>query len=661
MADHPEPLLSASESGHARMRFKDLFLTHVSHGLPWALLLTLLTIVLHHLHWLEDFDGRSMRTVSEAAGYKKFVGQTFEVVDDPKQRILVLEVSTRMRARVFETLSSKLANDDDIDRVGGVMPVDRIQLAKLIENVASRLEEPTGSALKPIRPGVVAIDVDVVPVGAIQADGDAGNDRLGSFEIMAAVNRLRNSAHVILINLSRPDLNERIKRNKFLVDLGCTGLPSTLRGASHDSKGQIRNIAAEPSHGLYIASPSLFYERFGYPLNFPSEPLKSNNDGKDGVFPSVANLIHLRQELDRELSSPASDDKRVLALTRVCREAAQSTSGESNGAEKSKRLREGLLLEDAIANYLPAECADKSSKDSDCIRYGVDDLYEHDFYNWRLINTDFFRRSEIDCKNYETRTDRNLCEPQIPDEIFSASVVIIGVNGGDRHDKFDTPLTGRDSVGGATVHAVGALSQRDRLKLNGEHYGWSILVDILVGLSFVLLWSAIASGIQFSTQRYFRRLAGLVLALIPLSLVAALGTLTIYVISPGFLNCDVWINPLYVLLGLCIHAYSEAWNFHADHSPHLHWPDFTMGSREAMIAVQVALHAMSEKDGRSTVPHRWIDFYDRIALPLIVVVVYAGALSIVIFRHPHEYGWLAALVCGAVLLVSFLYENRHRH
>lgn len=485
---------------------------HTAPGVPVVVLLTLLTVVLHGLHWLEVTEGLAMRHVYR--GHLAGSGQAAMLeVSEASQRIHIIEASASMRARELDTRGDRL-DSTQVDRVGGVRPIDREKMAGLILRLASRLKGlPEGE-----RPKVVAIDVDLAPL--LAGDGPP---------MAWALDRLREVSTVISIVMDRADADQRLARNQFMVETArCTG-----GGVLPAGDG---NAGAKP---LYFASPRVFQPinaGSDYPLKFPYGtarygPSLHPLQPASGHFPSLSNLVALALQAG---TGPAPE-----ALTLLCRQAAQKPTN-------------GMLLEDLIAGHRTAQDCKDDAKDPNCRLFDREGYQELPI-NWTLQDGDHIRRTQID------DSDRLALQVERAEvlhaDLLRAGTLILAIDGGAGHDKFEAAAPTHEPIGGATLLALQALSVREDKALL-DHSLAGVLVDLAAGLAFLVLWATLV-GLLKPLAEALPDLA-LVLKLVSApALAGGLSLVALNMVSPYLLAAGIWANPIYVIVGLVAHAYLE--------------------------------------------------------------------------------------------------------
>ncbi len=575
------------------------------HGLPAVLLLTLLTVIVHKFHAFDAFDSWFTRqSVQVLLTARHELSEP--VIPTAGQRddvIQVVEVGTALRIQALEH-DGKNLKQTELDRIGGVRPIDRDKLADLIEALAAALpiDDP--------KPAVVAIDIDVAPLF------DAPCDPLPASvfqpptppRIAEALNTLREKVHVIVIAMSRPEKSQRRCRNNFMVRVGCT-MSSPAR-------------VDHPRNGLYFASPRLFHDHYDYALKYPFDALQSPHSldklfdwfpwrlnarptpapVADAPFPALGNLINLRLKAN-------PDDREMASLTALCREARRP------GPEND-------LLEDSI----------------DEGRFELD-AFEPRRVNWKLLDGDGIRSTLLSNDEVDRADGPIKALVPLASHVLRSRVIILGVDGGSRHDRFDAATVAPDPISGALMHALVAKSSAEPVQ---ENASIAFSIDALVGIAFVTLWAATVVLLARVAQR--SRLPstfGWLAAAMPIVLALGIGWVVTYALSPWLLeHWNLWSNPAYVLGGLVLHAYLEAWreNWPDVKVHHRHLPDFSFG------ATKLARWRWSSDDA--------------------VIATFCGAIAItgiaLLFSHREKHGHWAATAAAALFILSFVVHRRRK-
>ena len=467
-------------------------------NLPLVLVLSFLTVILHHHGLLDVTDSFFMRWAVQDYLTEPDPDDKGLPLSRPRSpqsdRIQVLEASAAMRVRELEP---QRPDSSDIERVGGVRPIDRAKLANVLTQLAELLDQrvhPRSGSNSGL-PKLIAIDVDVTPLG------EKDDGRL----MIQALHRLRKHASVVTLAMERPTAAQRLARNRFMLKAACT------------QKG------TETTKALYFASPGIFPARFRnyqtFPVTFPFLAETASSFQPAGThFPSLSNLLHLSQD-----EGAKGDGRRALTL--LCDQAAHPPAGE------------GLILQDIVAQG----------------SHGFDDrLYGALATNWTLQKTDLIGWATLESRAH-LKLKPASADWKRADALLDAGVLLISVDGGDGHDKFSIPSLSHEPVSGAMVHALQALSVKDGRQLH-NHSGRAFLVDVAIGFVFLLAWYPV----RWLVHALPKVLVPIFHAAAPLALALAGGWLYAKFGAPWLLGQGYWATPAYVLAGLVLHAYVEA-------------------------------------------------------------------------------------------------------
>jgi len=505
----------------------------VSHALPAVVLLTLLTAIVHWSHALDGVDGWFLRAAVQAYLQRGYDEAQVPPAPAPlAERFTVLEFSASARVRDLELDAGQL-DEADLERVGGVRPIDRAKLAAALGGLAARL------AKLEVKPRVIAIDVDIAPL--------VGTDAGAMAAMKEAIAALRGHAHVVVVALARHEEATRSARNAFMRALACT---------------RAAEAAGPGAKVLAFASPRFFHDRDGYPLKFPFEPAR---DGAPHAFPSLGNVV--ARLLDKP---PAQGQPWPAAVTALCEGAAA-----------------GPLLEDCIdaGPGRPAGCRPVDPDD-----------YESRRLNWPILDQAQIELTRVGSvaalAGQGASREENL--DAIGDHLLSSHALLVGIDGGRRHDKFAGATVDGQPIGGALLHALAAASARPEGLLQ-ERIGVGLLADFGIGTLFAMVWSLVAIVLRSAKRKLkLAQAERLLRLLLPPVIAGALGWAAMATLSPWLLGLGHWANPVYVLVGLTLHAYLEAAQVPREGAcPHALGPvvpDFLYGVR--------AHPAPDERDGR---------------------------------------------------------------
>lgn len=520
------------------------------------LLITLIVVIVHGLHVpdLEATEGHFRREVLARWATDRLAGGD-TAQPTGATRLRVLEVSSGLRIRELEPGGGQLP-ETAIARLQGIRPLARCKTADLLQRLAGQLPAATGAS----PPGrLVVIDFDLAPIGSNPA-GDCVP------EMSAVLGQLRQKATVLAILMSRQDPADRQARNAFWTQAAqCTG--ATPPAAA--------DVRAAPRQPLYLASPQVFHAHHGYPLDFPVGPRRAWLGAPDAaqarefgaVFPSVGNLIGVVLG-----STPPSDDG-ARALIALCAQMAPPWSAEACTLED--RL-------DASSAAARSACAGQGMHGQRVT--GVDATptinrvarLAHSAYNWRLREdrqlgfTPLVRLQQLstDCTGFDC----------IDGRLLNVPVLVLSVDGGAGRDEYAVPNVTPDRVSGAELHALQHLSQLPGQVMHANS-AVAVLADFIAGLLFLGAW--VAARLWLDSLRRWPRLAGALKIAVPMLLVVvAVDCVFRRWLSPWLVGHDYWINPIFVLTGMLLHAYAEAW--HGTHEAQQqhglpHAPDFSFG------------------------------------------------------------------------------------
>ncbi|WP_295644904.1 hypothetical protein [uncultured Methylibium sp.] len=410
----------------------------------------------------------------------------------------------------------------EIARIGGVAPISRDRMAELLADLASRLDRsgnPQGSRTR----WIVAVDVDLAPL----------NEKATSVDSLATMRRaiddLRAHADVVAILLPRPTVEGRRARNAFMVDAGCSRANETA--ATHASSAALR--------GLYFASPRIFHKPGGYPVDFPATLREARSVGPDGSrpvggaapprFPSLGAAVYLLHRGSLQL-----DD--IEALTALCEQA------HANGAKSGS---DGRLLED----MLPPDG-----------NFDAYDTYRPQRFNWRLLDSAQFSSTVVNRLQPESLATST---PGVPVSLvdlapsrLTGPVLLLGVDGGARHDKFEIADAENQRVSGAMLHGLQALSL-DTPVSNCDGTWCGLLADVVLGLTFAVAWGLLYPMLE-RLRSAMPIVGGWSVAAGPIMIAAGLMFACIQIAAVG-MGVDLWLNPAYLMLGLLIEAYLQGW------------------------------------------------------------------------------------------------------
>ncbi len=635
--------------------------------LPLVVLLSMGTVILHSLHVLDATEGYFMRWAVQVHLMGEAAADKLQRTADASLRVQVIEAGVAMRIKELEYGDD--APIQQLQRVGGVRPIDREKFARLLAALATRLADDAhkahqgagnpahGPAPPQPLPRVVAIDVDIAPLPEDQTPAPqpqvAQRTTAANAAMAAALNALRQHAMVIAVVMDRDTPEQRQSRNLFLVNqAGCTRAAVPGGAGQPLAPAALRQAVADPpaDHPLYLASSRVFHDlqrhHAGYPLSFAyagvgsaasatelADPARQALQPTGSHFPSLSNLIHL------STPSVSRKDADRSALTLLCDQAARALV---------QRLPDALVLEDLASGHRPKSCAPSSTADEAHCQVFDPDQYLQRRINWRFQDSDLLGRTELESACQLPGTCSASTQPKLADEHLHAGALIIGVDGGARHDKYEVASVTADAISGATLHALQAVSARPGHDLRALS-AWALGIDILAGAIFLLLWQPVQQQLQ-RARHVPRTLVNLLRVPLPVLLALALGWLAMQQISPAMLAFNVWVNPAYLLAGMAMHAYIEGWASALQQGGHAqHAADFSFGL--GPLLGQVAAIAPSRHGGLrpAGVLPRWAAFSDAAMNWLAQWVVLACA-GVQVFIH---YDGGVAFVVALLVIIAW--------
>lgn len=514
-------MLSVAEAQHAWRKLSPFW-----HGLTALALTMAASTLIEESKLLDGFEDAVVREVARQRSLK----DELKAPTPNELQVQQLEISAQFRVTQLEQRDGV---DSVIQRLGGVAPIDRGRMAEVLTALAERLPVRAMDG----RPPVVAIDVDLAPL-----EGDATSNQQRE-QMLKALAHLRAKAHVIAVVLPRAGdpPSGRQARNCFMRQAACTRL------AGPDASGRVADsqcpmLPTEQSagpNGLFFASPRLFHQTGSYPTKYPYR-LKSSVDRGAGpaalppYFPSlgtliqqqhkhgVAHTIPVAQPLTDEQARHATDAR--LSLTAMC--------------EQAHAPQEGLvLLEDRMAGA-EAESIAKS--------------YEEQRYSWRLLDDPRLQHTVID-------SVAAIRDPSALDAAALARpVMLLGIDGGTSYDKFGVAGISSQSISGAGLHALQAVSIEWQPNALVQKFA-GIVVDVGLGVAYSLSWLLLYQALLRPLRARMPVIGGWLVAAAPLLLGVALIWLCFKLVAIG-MEIDLWINPIYIVAGLLLGIYADAWN-----------------------------------------------------------------------------------------------------
>lgn len=599
----------------------------VWHGVPHLLLITLAVVIVHSMH-PADLEATEAHFRREAM--QRLPGGLEAITQgmDTHPMVRLLDVSATMRIRELEPPADRL-DQSAIDRLQGQRPLDRCSTARLIQDLARRLQ-----ALGPSAPKVVAIDLDLAP---LQAEPPEAKPNCGA-NMAAALNDLRRSTTVVAILMARQLPDERQLRNKFwAAQAGCS-----------------RTQDAPGLRPLYLASPQVFHPHAGPPLDFPYQPhglsvqaaasgvaLPASQEAPFGaVYPSVGNVVDLAlRHADGTPPHPA--------MVALCMQM-----------EAQPLAKSGCTLEDGLH-------ADRSPQASGCRGQDlqlqvtsasqplVDQIarMEKAAYNWPLLNRGWGSTTLL--------SGAQLAHPCssdcLKDDHLTSPVLVLGVDAGAGRDTYMVPNIVPDPLSGAGLHGLHVLSLQNGQQL-WTNSAVGVLADLASGLVFLVFW--VVARLLLESRRLSTAWPGVAKALLiamPLLLVFGAAWLIRRWMSPWLLDWGFWVNPVFVLAGLTLHAYAEAWHG-PTHAHHDHAPDFSFGLAALVQAWRrrsIASEAPRSGAGLTTL-------LDAGVMALLAWSVLLWGLWLLLRSPGIHAGWTVGLALCVVCLIGGWRQWSHR-
>ena len=426
-------------------------------------------------------------------------------------RIQQIELSGEFRALALEEPDPDAAT---VRRLDGVRPLSRAAMAALLQQLAECIRPgglcPSTMSDRAQRPQVLALDVDLAPLRPCTGPGDAE-----CRAVRDALDALRQQVHVVVIALKRPEREANDLVAAFMRDSHCT------RAAPSDSR-----------KGLYFASPLLFERSHQGPLRFPAT---FGHGTHARWFPGLGTLTWMASQpkpLPRE---------QVETLTSLCEAAYRSTPALEHAIDG------GLLVSDA----------------------GADHAYTWRYLNWLAMEDErSLEFTPVGLPDSALGPDSGRCAPGLARQAcldhfvdtlrkfgLGAGTLLLSVDAGGTNDKFTSPGLRAAPVSGAMVHAVQALSVGRNL---ADARAWGIAADVALG---ALMMMALAALKLWALEPLRHRLpyVGALLSTAAVLGVTALFSALAVDISARMLRSDLWFNPLFVMIGLALHALIEGW------------------------------------------------------------------------------------------------------
>lgn len=493
-------------------------------GLGLVAFLTACTVLLHSfpvalLQRMEHaFVSEVMPRALELNEPADGVQQRPRLGQDGEFRIQQIELSGEFRALALEEPAPDAAT---IQRLDGVRPLSRKAMAQLLTALAECLGSgdtcPSTLPDRTTRPRVLALDLDLAP---LQACSGAAAEECDA--VLEALNALRRHVHVVLIALKRPGQEDNDLVARFVRDSGCTRDDTTPTATRH---------------GLYFASPLLFERSHQGPLKFPA--LRAHGEPAHW-FPSLGTVTWMASQAPADPQQDEAARERQRTLTRLCEAAHESTQ--------------------ALELALGGGAAHEGTPDHD---------YRWRYLNWLAMEDEqALAFTPVGLPPADTHPQAGHCLPgpqrqacldSVNDTLrkfgLSAGTLLLSVDAGGRNDKFSSPGLRAEPVSGATVHAIQALSMgRDFADSRGR----GIAADLVMGaLMMVVLALLKLAALEPLRERlpYLGALLGTAAVVIVTLVMSWLAVQ----VSARMMVAGYWFNPLFVLIGLALHALVEGW------------------------------------------------------------------------------------------------------
>lgn len=484
----------------------------MAQGLRMALLLGALTQLIHAAHFsaLEPLNRYATEWLMEARSGYAGMNDRPDVAPD-SLRIQNLELDAALRAEYLEPTS---LDTQALRRLGGIRPIDREQLAKLLDGLSDCLAgAKSDSCLNPDepdkRPMILAIDIDLAP--------RESDTTMSGEKVVTSLQALSKQIQLLLIALPRSDAIAQERRNAFMRRL-CEPNAATL---------DARRIA--------FASPLLLREADSTVREYPG-PSKNHHGA---AYPSVGGLI---QYVFRTVSAPVA--------------ARSDTSNETTPHTKPPL---------DLCQLVPAPGAANPSLP----------LIDHDDWagQYRPVPVDWRHMDSpalafvplLPPPNRDTDWIESAVQQIRAQKGLSAPVLLLSADGGGAVDRFRAPGSS-SPISGAQIHAVQALSVSRPLH---EPTWGGLGLDLLMGGLMTLLAATFHTYFLHPiNERHWPGMKPLLAALSTLAialLTAHAGMeLAAYLSHRG---SDLWVNPTYLILGLGLHAYAETQSPHPEPRP----------------------------------------------------------------------------------------------
>lgn len=477
------------------------------HGLFSLALAMAFSMLIEQSKALDGFEDAVVREVAR----QRELSSVIPLPLPGELQINHLEVSATTRVELLEQRTSV---QGVIERLGGVAPIRRGELAALIDDLADKLKKAG-----PVSAPIVAIDIDLAP---LEGGATTPEERKAMLD---AVAKLRERAHVIAVALPRAVGTDggRSQRNTFMQDAECTRVAGAAPGAN----------TSPARNALFFASPRLFHQTGSYPTKYPYKRADDNAAELPPFYPSLGTLIQLqfKNRFAHEAPPAAAMPDKVAAEVSAMRQALTALCEQAYAPSS-----DGELLEDRMAT--PAA-------------EGIGKAYKERRYSWRLLDD-----PRLEQRTIEASVSGEWLTNVGPDEL-ERPVLLLGIDGGAGYDKFGIAGIAPQPVSGASLHALQALSLEMQPPLLLEKFA-GIGMDVLLALAYALAWYLIKPRL-LPVRQSMPAIGSWLVVGVPL----LLGGFLIWVCFKWvaiWMGIDFWINPLYIVASLLLGIYVDAWS-----------------------------------------------------------------------------------------------------
>lgn len=514
-------MLGVAELQHASRK-----LSPVMHWLIGLALAMAGSTLVERLQFLDGFEDAVLREVAR----QRTLANELSIPGANELQVQQLEISAQARVA---TLEQRTSVDGVIERLGGVAPIQRGRMADVIKALAAQMPD-AGPATAPI----FAIDIDLAP---LEGGATTGGER---DQMLDALTTLRKKAHVIAVVLPRAagTAGGREERNCFMRQAQCTRVTgATASGDSHCSLPST-DVTATTHNALFFASPRLFQPTGSYPTKYPYKLKEGDRmEGRAGeetppppYYPSLGTLIHqqFKHRFSHGLAPTRATDKEEAKLASAKRQTLTALCEQAHAPRP-----DGELLEDRMAT--PAA-------------EGIAKAYDDQRYSWRLLDDPRLQHTVIE------RVDLHDWTSSLDKTALARPVLLLGIDGGASYDKFGIAGISAQPVSGAGLHALQALSiEWQPSPLKQKFAG--ILVDFGLGLAYSLAWLLLYKPVLLPLRARMPVIGGWLIAGVPLALGVFFTWVCFKVVAIG-MGIDLWINPIYIVAGLLLGIYADAWS-----------------------------------------------------------------------------------------------------